>query len=92
MAELTQAEKEYNAWWMSRFDADHCKVIRLYNRHKKLQEYTTANARYTDKEDAESAYWVAAQTRRTITRVMVDDKTFKRINGRIQRIANLGGD
>ncbi|KRL86416.1 hypothetical protein FC50_GL000938 [Lacticaseibacillus pantheris DSM 15945 = JCM 12539 = NBRC 106106] len=89
MAELTQEEKDYNAWWMSRFDADHCKVIRLYNHHHKVQEYTTANARYSDMEDAECAYWVATQAHQTVTRVMVDDKTFKRINGRIQIIANM---
>lgn len=91
MTKLTKAEKEYNAWWMSRFDADKYKIIRLFDHGRLIKRYTTANARFTDMEDAESAFWVAEQGDMSVTAVAVGDKRYKKSNGRIQRIANLGG-
>ncbi|WP_461243649.1 hypothetical protein [Secundilactobacillus muriivasis] len=43
MTELTESDKLANAWWMSKFDADHYKTIRLFNHRKLVQTYTTAN-------------------------------------------------
>lgn len=52
MSKLTAEEKTYNKWWLSRFDADDYKMIRLYNHHTLVKEYGTANARYTDEGGA----------------------------------------
>ena len=88
MAELTDVEKAYNAWHMSRFD-DTYKTIRLYSHGKMVHEYTTMNARYSDAEDARCAFEVANMAPEPITCVAVDRKRYKKINGKIHRIANL---
>lgn len=88
MAKLTSGEKAYNDWWLSRFDNKHYKTICLFHHHEKLQEYTTANANYSDEEDARDAYWTGAHFGLKVTSVTIDGTRFKRINGKIRRIAN----
>lgn len=89
MSELTEEEKVMNAWWMSRFDADAYKMIRLFNHRKLMQTYITANARYSDAEDAEDAFWTAKQTNTPVTCVAVGRKRYKQINGKVRQIASL---
>lgn len=92
MAELTEEEKQVNAWWMSKFDADNYKTIRLFNHRKLVQKYTTANSRYSDVEDAESAFWTAEQAGVAVTCVAVGNKRYKKINGKIRQIASMEAD
>ena len=61
MSELTEQEKIVNKWWLSRFDSKDYKTIRLYSSKKMIQEYTTANKKYSDEEDARCAFQVSAQ-------------------------------
>ncbi|GAX06965.1 hypothetical protein IWT25_02313 [Secundilactobacillus pentosiphilus] len=89
MTALTEEEKQYNSWWMSRFDADSYKMIRLFNHRDLLQTYTTANSRYSDAEDAESAFWTANQANMAVTCVAVGSKRYKKINGKIRQIASM---
>lgn len=88
MAKLSEQEKAYNDWWMSLFDNKHYKVICLFNHHEKLQEYTTANADYSDEEDARDAYWTGTRFGLKVTSVTIDGTRFKQINGKIRRISN----
>ncbi|WP_125703731.1 hypothetical protein [Lacticaseibacillus daqingensis] len=92
MTELTEEEKRYNEQWMACFDADNYKTIRLLYRDEVIQKYGTANSRYTDEEDAESAFFVAAVKGITVTSVVVGSKRYKRINGKIRRIADWRKD
>lgn len=92
MTELTKEEKEYNAWWMSRFDSDSYKTIRLFNHRELIKTYTTANARYSDVDDAESAFWTAKQADVPVTCVAVGSKRYKIINGKIRQIASMEVD
>lgn len=85
---MSPEEVAYNKWWFSRFDEKDYKEISLFQHGKKIQTYTTANARYTDFEDAESAFWTASQMSLHITSVSVDGTRFKIINGKVRRIAN----
>lgn len=89
MIELAEEEKSANAWWMSRFDADKYKTIRLFHHRKLVQTYTTANSRYSDMEDAESAFWTAEQAGVAVTCVAVGNKRYKKINGKIRQIASM---
>ncbi|VDG26012.1 hypothetical protein [Lactiplantibacillus mudanjiangensis] len=88
MNELSQVEKDYNKWWMSRFDNVHYKIITLFNHGEIVKTYTTANGRYSDLEDAESALWSATYLGVTVTSVGVDGIRFKILNGKLRRIAN----
>jgi len=87
-SELSSEEKTYNKWWLDRFDNKNYKTICLFEHRKKVQTYTTANADYSDKEDAEAAFWTAAHYRMPVTSVSVDGTRFKRIKGKLRRIAN----
>lgn len=84
---LTTGEKAFNKWWLSRFDSDY-KTICIFDRktNKKIKEYTTANSRYTDQEDAESAFWTASKLGTDISLVTVNGKKFKKRNGKAIRI------
>lgn len=92
MTELTESDKLANAWWMSKFDADNYKTIRLFNHCKLVQTYTTANSRYSDVEDAESAFWAAEHANVPVTCVAIGNKRYKKINGKIRQIASMEAD
>lgn len=77
---------------MSRFDAGNYKTIQLFNHRKLAQTYTTANSRYSDMEDAESAFWTAERVGVAVTCVAVESKRFKKINGKIRQIASMEAD
>ncbi|WP_338230813.1 hypothetical protein [Lactiplantibacillus paraxiangfangensis] len=87
-SELSSEEKMYNEWWLGRFDNKNYKIICLFEHGKKVQTYTTANADYSDKEDAEAAFWTAGHLKVSVTSVSVDGTRFKRIKGKLRRIAN----
>lgn len=86
MAKLTKTEKAYNKWWLSRFDSNNYKTICLYNGNQKIQEYTTANKRYSDQEDAASAFWVIDQMGLKVTCIAVDGNKFTRYKGRLIKV------
>lgn len=88
MSALSREEKVYNKWWMSRFDSKNYKIITLFNHNKKVKTYTTANGKYSDLEDAESAFWSAKYLSVSVTSVSVDGTRFKVLNGKLRRIAN----
>jgi hypothetical protein len=88
MAELTQAEKDENAWWFSRMDDDY-KTIRLIDHGKVVAKYGTANARYTDEQDAEAAFYTANIEHERVSCVAVEEKRYKLIGSKIHRIADL---
>ncbi|WP_086990298.1 hypothetical protein [Levilactobacillus brevis] len=88
MAKLTTEEKAANDWWMSRFDGKHYKTITLYQHRTVVQTYTTANADYSDFEDARDALMVARRFGIAVTSVSVDGIRFKQIKGITRRIAN----
>lgn len=89
MSDLSDQEKQANEWWFSRFDANDYKTIRLFFHKELLKTYTTANARYSDAEDAESAFWTAEQCGVVVTAVAVGGRRFKKINGKIRQIASM---
>lgn len=89
MTELTEEEKQFNSWWMSRFDAGSYKMIRLFDHRNLLQTYTTANTKYSDEEDAEDAFWTAKQANMAVTCVAIGSKRYKKINGKIRQIASM---
>lgn len=91
MSELSSKEKAYNDWWMSRFDGHHYKTITLYQHGKEVQTYTTANADYSDEEDAEDALLTAKRLGVDASSVSIDGTRFKAINGQVRRIANVRG-
>lgn len=88
MTKLTKTEKTYNKWWLSRFD-DNYKTICLFNGNKKIQEYTTANKRYSDQEDTESALVVAGWKHLVVTAIEIDGKKFKVNDGKAKRDDDL---
>lgn len=69
-----------------RFDSNNYKTICLYNGNQKIQEYTTANKRYSNQEDAMSAFWVIDQMGLKVTCIAVDGKKFTRYKGRLIRV------
>lgn len=89
MSELTEQEKIVNKWWLSRFDSKDYKTIRLYSSKKMIQEYTTANKKYSDEEDARCAFQVSAQCGLNVDHVEVDGKRFKLTNGYIVEVKNV---
>lgn len=89
MSEINPEEKAANEWWMSRFDSHHYKTITLYQHGKEVQAYTTANADYSDEEDAEDALLTAKRLGVSASSVSVEGTRFKAINGRVRRIANV---
>ena len=89
MQKLTEEEQAYNRWWLSQFDADDYKTIRMINNGAVVHQYGTANARYTDAEDAECAFLTAALKGIPVTCVAVGNKRYKKIHGQIRRIANM---
>lgn len=89
MSELSTEEKSYNDWWMSHFDNAHYKTITLYQHGKEVQAYTTANADYSDEEDAEDALLTAKRLGVSASSVSVEGTRFKAINGRVRKIANV---
>ncbi|GAX05433.1 hypothetical protein IWT25_00737 [Secundilactobacillus pentosiphilus] len=92
MTDLPDSEKEMNTWWVSRFDKNNYKTIRLFNHRQLMQTYSTANALYSDVEDAESAFWTASQANMAVTCVAVGNKRYKKINGKIRQIASMEVD
>jgi hypothetical protein len=88
MAELTAEEKAANAWWFSRMDEEY-KTIRLIYHGKLVHQYLTANARYTDEQDAEAAFYTASVEHERVSCVAVEEKRYKLIGGKIHRIADL---
>lgn len=83
MAELSEEEKQYNQWWLSRFDAKKFKTIRLFKNGRKIKTYTTANKDYTDIEDAESAFWTASKLGLNVDCVWIDKIRFKIRHGKL---------
>jgi len=76
--------REMESW----FDKEKYKTICLFEHGKRVKTYTTANAEYSDKEDAKDAFWTAKQFGMPVTSVSVDGARFKKINGKLRRIAN----
>lgn len=89
MQKLTEEEQVYNRWWLAQFDGDEYKTISLIDHGHVVHRYGTANARYTDAEDAECAFFTAAMKGIPVTCVAVGVKRYKKINGQIRRIANM---
>jgi hypothetical protein len=85
MAKLTALERAYNSWWMSRFDSSY-KKIRLYNDDQLVDEYGTANKRYTDLEDARCAFYVAKLAGTKVTSVAVGEKRYHLVDGKQKRL------
>ncbi|KAF0348529.1 hypothetical protein ACWOA4_09270 [Pediococcus pentosaceus] len=74
---MNKAEKQFNKWWFERFDSKKYKIIKLFFKGEKIQEYTTANKKYSDEEDAKVAAWVATDAGFIIDLIDIDGKQFK---------------